>query len=64
MKHWLARDVDGSLWIYKGRKPKTNEHGFFLSESNDFTELNKEWFTEVTFENSPIKVELKLVKKE
>lgn len=63
MKYWIARDGDGSLWIYRGRKPKTNKYGLFLSKTDDFTELNKEWFPEVTFENSPQEVGLKLTEK-
>lgn len=62
MKLWIARDLGGALFLYdkkpvKGRKGfrvKLFTHSFRISSSN---------FLEVTFENSPQEVELKLVEK-
>ena len=63
MKCYIARDCDGSLWMFKGQKPKKNEYGFFASKYGNYVELDNTWFPEVTFENSPQEVELKLAKK-
>ena len=59
MKHWIARDNYGYLGLYKKYPTwgKVNEciedwNGAFIAS-----------FPEVTFENSPQEVELKLVKK-
>ena len=61
MKCYIARDCDGSLWLYKSRKPKKNEHGVFVPKNGDYVQLDDTWFPEITFENSPQKVELKLI---
>lgn len=66
MKMWIARDSNGELWGYDHKPIK--EDGIFRS---DFeldkwvaSELLPAWlFPEVTFENSPQEVELKLVEK-
>lgn len=63
MKLWIARDYNGELWAYDHKPIKKD--GIFQS---DF-ELDKciaselpAWvLPEVTFENSPQEVELKLV---
>ena len=65
MKLWIARDFDGSLWVYKD-KPKKKAHYFCpFTESDlegpDYGRLPHKLFPEVTFENSPKEVELKLV---
>lgn len=65
MKLWIARDFDGSLWMYK-RKPAKKAHHFCpFTESDlykvDYYYLPHKLFPEVTFENSPKVIELKLV---
>lgn len=60
MKLWIARDKDDSLWVFES-KPERNEYGRFVSEHRDYANLNETWFPEVTSENSPKEVELKLV---
>lgn len=58
---WIARDKNG-LFIYT-KEPMffegLNEFGCMIGE--EFCELPSNWFPEVTFENSPQEVELKLV---
>lgn len=62
MKLWITRDLDGELFLYdkepvKGRrsfKVKMFTHSYRISSSN---------FPEVTFENSPQQVEIKLIEK-
>lgn len=64
MELWLRRYKNGELWIFEDHpgyypnqtKEWLHEHGihcFYIDES---------LFPEVTFENSPQKVELKLIK--
>lgn len=59
MKLWLARNKSGTLVLWFNKPVKQddswyNNDGFFILESDQFLE--------VTFENSPMEVELKLVK--
>jgi hypothetical protein len=56
-KFWLARDLDGELYLYPN-KP-TKEGDFFYSYMSSF-HLDATEYPEVTFENSPQEVELKL----
>ena len=61
MKLWIARDLDGTLGLLDGDKPKP-----ILGEwmpKNNYYSIDSRLFPEVTFENSPQLVELKLVKK-
>ena len=65
MKLWIARDYDGELWAYE-HKPilDVDIYKTDLSlENTSSVELPTEWFPEVTFENSPRQIELKLVEK-
>ena len=59
MKLWIARDSMGSLNLYVGRPTKGTV--YFYNE-DDAMALNEDMFAEVTFENSPQEVELKLIK--
>ena len=66
MKLWIARDKNGELWCYTD-KPVLNTDSEMYSadfslERTISQELYSEWFPEVTFENSPQEVELKLIK--
>jgi hypothetical protein len=64
MKLWIARDKDGSLYLY------SEEPSLILTEFADAWEgrgiraIDDRLFPEVTFENSPQQVEIKLVKEE
>ena len=65
MKLWIARDANGELWIYDHKPLKDRD--IFKSdlrlETYRASSLLPDWlFYEVTFENSPQEVELKLVK--
>jgi hypothetical protein len=60
MKIWIARDKSGSLWLHFSR-PELVENGCW--DSDDFWPLEGREYPEVTFENSPQEVELKLVEK-
>ena len=56
---WIARDRNGILQISDMRMMK-GENEFFPSSQSQVMYLNEDLFHEVTFENSPVEVELKL----
>lgn len=61
MKLWVARDENGSLWLYNSEPKK---EGYIYTNNGgvgDSLFLNQDILPEVTFENSPQEVELKLV---
>ena len=61
---WITRNLDGELMLhdYEHANPPTwlGDVGFW---SGGITELPTEYFPEVTFENSPMEVEIKLIEK-
>ena len=62
MEFWIARDVSGELWLYSDKpefNPYKNEYESF---GGDFLVIDNSLFPEVTFENSPQKVKIELVK--
>lgn len=62
MKFWIARDLDGTLGLLDGDKPKP-----ILGEwipNNNYYNIDNRLFPEVTYKNSPQEIELKLIKKE
>lgn len=68
MRYWIGRDKDGGLYLYN-YKPRKNEilERFTCSikpdgEWSEEYELDSHLFPEVTFENSPQEVEIKLIK--
>ena len=67
MKLWVARDKDGDLYLYNYEPCKNKISGRFTcgikpnGEWSEEYELNSHLFPEVTFENSPREVELKLL---
>lgn len=58
MKLWIARNKSGNLFMYSSR-PEIVCDGFYFG--SDQSLLDNNLFPEVTFENSPQEVELKLV---
>ena len=65
MKLWIARDrdEDRTLCVYNN-KPKLSEEVSGLWVCDKFTTVNTlspDYFPEVTFENSPQEIEIKLV---
>ena len=58
MKLWIARDADFLLYLYS--KEPTLINNYFDSKYL-IGEIDKTSFPEVTFENSPQEVELKLI---
>ena len=64
MKLWIARSECGDLTLYK-TKPKKEVSMLstttYWNDRNESFTIDNRLFPEVTFENSPKKVELKLV---
>ena len=67
MKLWIARDKDETLWLFKEYPIKKGEIFYpTIDTTGKFTyyrSMPEDIFPEVTFENSPREVELKLVEK-
>lgn len=69
MKFWIARDKDGSLWMYDNEPVLRSEKSFGVKpkpsgETKPAKQLQDWYFPEVTFENSPQQVEIKLINEE
>ena len=65
MKFWIAREQDGSLWAY-ANKPILTKYGWRVDygvkcDSDLLKQLHESYFPQITFENSPQQVEIKLV---
>ena len=58
---FIARDKDGSLWLH-GEEP-VRKNSCFVGKLSSLMELNKHLFPEVTWENSPKKVKIELLKR-
>ena len=63
MELYIARDKDGSLFLYNYFPVKDNDQ--FMVDGDDIygdgMKIDSGLFPEVTWENSPQKVELKLI---
>lgn len=61
MEIWIARDRDGELQMFE-EKPVLIKNTYFIAQvGTSSMSLDNGMFPEVTFENSPQEVELKLV---
>ena len=63
MKLWIARDKDDCLYLYDSVPEKAPDMFFERSDGKSLF-IGKSIFPEVTFENSPQEVELKMVDNE
>lgn len=67
MRLWIARDFDGVLNLYVTKPSLDSNDNMYYADGDmedDYLNIDKELFPEVTFENSPQQVEIKLVKEE
>lgn len=65
MKLWIARDADETLCLYTTKPWKriaTEYHNNDFDCDDEFMNIDNRLFPEITFENSPQLVEVKLVK--
>ena len=56
---WIARDKDGDLFLYRV-KPARNDNIFVVPGNYGMIRLADSAFPEVTWENSPVEMELKI----
>lgn len=63
MNLWIARDKSGLLFLYEGR-PQRNDRYFYNTPTGNSVKVEESLFPELTWENSPREVELKLKDKE
>jgi hypothetical protein len=68
MKMWIARATGNVLTLHqfkpeKLRMDEESDDYFWASDIETISFLNRSLFPEVTFENSPQEVELKLIEK-
>ena len=61
MKMWIARNEDGTLALFNSEPMCFYEEGLSRYWAGHALYLSRYEFPEVTFENSPMEVELKLV---
>lgn len=54
-KVWIARDKDGSLWLYS-KEPERNDSIFW--NDDEYLEIDKNSHSEITWENSPQQIEI------
>lgn len=61
---WIARDKDGWLYMYEHKPIKARESFYYDEESVDgyVCKFQEDFLPEITWENSPMEVELKLNK--
>lgn len=59
----ITRDKDGILEMFDKEPIKSEKYGIFIcGKSSKSYELNSQLFPELTFENSPQKIKLELVR--
>ena len=61
MKLWIAKTKRGKLCIFRYKPRYFSEFDFWSDENIDDDMMTIYGFPEVTFENSPMEVELKLI---
>lgn len=64
MKMWVAKDKLGPLYMYDKKPVKWEEGEAFISSGKGKIGaiIDKELFKSVTYENSPKRIEIKLIK--
>lgn len=64
MTLWIARDKNGDLNVYLNKPVLDKDSCVFLPTGDGFRffDIDKKLFTEVTYENSPMQIELHLIK--
>lgn len=60
MKLWIARNKDNNLIVFQSKPILNNKQEWDEILNEDFMLIPEYLFSEVTFENSPMQVELKL----
>ena len=58
---WVARDKDGELYLYSLRPIKGDKHFVCNTFNSECMQLDSDILSEVTWENSPVEIEIKPV---
>ena len=62
---WIARDMNNDLYLYECKPTRMKDSFFIINNTlGDALVLDDRLFPEVTFENSPQEVELKIINNE
>lgn len=61
MKLYIARDKNEDLYLYECKPKKNEEFGMFFKNTGKIYNIDDSLFPEITWENSPQQVELKLI---
>lgn len=62
MKFWIARNVDNTLVLFQSKPILNNEVVWDEILNEDYMFISEYLYPEVTFENSPMEVELVIKK--
>ncbi len=62
MKLWIARDFDGILNLFVDRPLLDSNDGVYDVDDYNYLNIDKDLFPEVTYENSPQKVKIEIIK--
>ena len=62
MKLWIARDKSGNICLFRTTPMLLSSGVFITYDDDDYWILDSSEYPEVTFENSPQEVEIKLAK--
>jgi hypothetical protein len=61
VKNWIARDKIGMLYLYDSKPYLPFDNSNYYTTNGHLYDLPNDWFPELTFENSPKMVGLKLI---
>ena len=62
---WIARDADGSLWIYEDKPIGKNSQRWIMKPNSKNERIDNDWFPEVSWsDEEPRKFIVKPVKEE
>lgn len=61
MEAWIARDRDGELYMFTERPELIKNTYFIAQEDTSSMKMDCDMFPEITIENSPKKVNIKIV---
>lgn len=59
MKMWIARDKSGGLYLFPEKPIKDDAYEYY--EGDNWYKIDTGLFPEVTYDNSPQQVEIKLI---
>lgn len=55
---YVARDKDGTLWLYSEKPHREENYGVWYSDRVNIMEINSEEFPQLKWEDEPIEVKL------